>query len=454
VHVDGPDGFTADATVAPHQLATLYLPWVDALKGSSLSVANACTSQAFDASIVAPGAAYRLTSTRPVAAYQFSPLEFRASGGPPGKAWSCNPNATYRCECNSYSNDASLLLPKNALTANYTAFTWRGNAQKPVYVAITATEDATTVTVQVGPSGRILAGPDGSGIPAATAGDVFELTLDAADVVKLVAAPGTDLSGTLLQAAGDKPIQVMAGSQGATVPDDRTPSSDHIEEIVFPAEAVGKNYVVVVPTGPYGAPVEHVVRLYGHASATSLSYYPAKPDGAPDTLAPATSAEFVASADFQVLGTEPFAVGSFLVGGSLLDPDAPPTDSAGDPSQSLTTSVPQYRDKYVFLAPVDYESNYVDVIAEHGTSVTLDGALLEAGSVTTLAGRAPNGASPMSFDVYRVALDAGPLFLGAHEIVSEKPVGIQVVGYGRFTSYVYPGGLNLNLIAEPIPPPH
>jgi hypothetical protein len=31
-------------------------------------------------------------------------------------------------------------------------------------------------------------------------------------------------------------------------------------------------------------------------------------------------------------------------------------------------------------------------------------------------------------------------------------VGIQVVGYGSYTSYQYPGGLNLTLIAPPPPP--
>ena len=40
-------------------------------------------------------------------------------------------------------------------------------------------------------------------------------------------------------------------------------------------------------------------------------------------------------------------------------------------------------------------------------------------------------------------------------ITASAPVGLQVVGYGRFTSYQYPGGLNLNLISDPpivIPP--
>jgi hypothetical protein len=37
-------------------------------------------------------------------------------------------------------------------------------------------------------------------------------------------------------------------------------------------------------------------------------------------------------------------------------------------------------------------------------------------------------------------------------LVSDKPVGLQVMGYGSYTSYQYPGGLNLGLIAPPPPP--
>ena len=49
------------------------------LKGPSLD--TACESSTFAGSVLAVGAAYQLTSSRPVAAYQFNPLQFRAAGG-------------------------------------------------------------------------------------------------------------------------------------------------------------------------------------------------------------------------------------------------------------------------------------------------------------------------------------------------------------------------------------
>ena len=54
------------------------------------------------------------------------------------------------------------------------------------------------------------------------------------------------------------------------------------------------------------------------------------------------------------------------------------------------------------------------------------------------------------YAVARVKLGVGAS--GAHVLISDKPVGLQVVGYGNYTSYQYPGGLNLKGIAPPPPP--
>jgi hypothetical protein len=450
VHVDGPAGFAADASVGAHGLSTIYLPWVASLKGPNVD--GVCNSEKFASSVIAPGGAYHLTSSRPVAAYQFNPLEFQAQGGPPGKVWACDPANI--CTCNTYANDASLLLPRNALTPNYVAFTWRdaGATSKPSYIAVTAVADGTEVVVKVGPTGSIQAGPAGSTLAAAGPGVVFSMTMNARDVVELMAVAGTDLSGTQVQSADAmKPIQVMSGNPAAFVPDNLTPSADHLEEIVFPAEAVGRDYVVPVPTGPHGMPVAHVVRLYGMVTATTLSYFPAPPMGAPTGLLPGTVAEFTATTDFQVQGTEPFGVGSFLVGGKVLDPVADPRDSTGDPSQTLVTGKAQFRERYVFLAPPDYPQNFVDIVALEGTQVTLDGNVLGTSMVTKIAGRADDGTTPQNYDVYRAPLANARA--GQHELGATQPVGIQVVGFGRFTSYMYPGGLNLNLVSDPPPLP-
>jgi hypothetical protein len=102
-------------------------------------------------------------------------------------------------------------------------------------------------------------------------------------------------------------------------------------------------------------------------------------------------------------------------------------------------AVEQYRMKYVFLAPDDYDFSFVDVVAPSGTELTLDGATV---------GVAATAIGTTGFGVVRVPIPKSGG--GAHVLTSTKPVGIQVMGYGLYTSYQYPGGLDLNAIA-PVP---
>src|SRR5262249_37190469 len=159
----------------------------------------------------------------------------KGGGGPPGKSWAgcdqCWPG------CNSYTNDASLLLPSTALTGSYVTTTQSGidttEIQAPGYIAITGLRGGTTVDVKVGPRGTIRAG---GGVAGAGAGQVVTFPIDRGEVVLLLGTPDTDLGGTLVHA--DQPVQVMTGHPHIYLPFDRQ-SSDHIEEIVFPVETLG-----------------------------------------------------------------------------------------------------------------------------------------------------------------------------------------------------------------------
>jgi hypothetical protein len=110
---------------------------------------------------------------------------------------------------------------------------------------------------------------------------------------------------------------------------------------------------------------------------------------------------------------------------------------AGDPSMSLAIPTAQFRTHYVFLASSTYDSNFVNVIAPSGTSVTLDGAAVSASEFIAI------GSS--GFSVARHELGATDF----HEIASSSAFGIVVYGYGKDTSYMYPGGLDLKRITDP-----
>ncbi|MBX3215090.1 MAG: IgGFc-binding protein [Labilithrix sp.] len=444
VDVTGAGDLRWKITVGPGSLGKVHLPWIAELKG------NAITS--VTTSAVAKGSAYHIVSDRPVVVYQFSPLQFRAQGGDPGKSWSGCRKQLGADDCYSYSNDASLLLPSTAMTGTYRIMGSYGFSRRPIdestqqpdptkeplpgyapYFLVTATRDGTVINVKLGPKGRVAAG---GGIPATAAGDTVSFTLDAGDIAQVVGGVGRDFdfSGSLLTA--DKPVQVITGVPCIDFPLDVI-ACDHIEETVFPAETLGKHYVVAMPTGPTEAKVGHVVRLYGNVDGTTLTYKPQRPSGCPADLAAGEVVECgEVGIDFEVEGNHAFGVGTFLLGASKVDPQFTLLKSMGDPSQSFAVAVAQYRQKYVFLAPTDYTISFVDVVAPAGTTLTLDGQDVSASL-------APIGGT----DWRSARIKLAPVNEGAHTLVSSKPTGIQVLGYGSYTSYQYPGGLNLGEIA-------
>ncbi|MBX3190655.1 MAG: IgGFc-binding protein [Labilithrix sp.] len=453
VVVTGPNNVKKDVTVGGGSLEKVYLPWVKSLKGAD----NTGPTQ----SIIARGGAYHLVSDRPVVVYQFNPLQFRAAGGEPGKDWSsCVPQGL-SSECYSYSNDASLLLPSTAMTGTYRIMGSTGFSRHPVnpitgqvdtsqplqnlvppYFVVTATQDGTKVEVKLGPKGRVVGGPNE--IANEPANGVLSFTLDAGDVAEVVSAPGRDydFSGSLLTA--DKPVQVISGAACLDVPLD-VQACDHVEETVFPAETLGKHYVVMKPSGPKANNVGHVVRIYGNADGTKLTYKPSKPQGCPDTIGAGEVVECgEVTIDFEVAGDKEIGIGMFLLGGEKADPDFNPgglTQPQGDPSQSFAVGVEQFRQRYVFLAPTDYKTSFVDVIAEADTKIDLDG-VDKSSDLRAIAGT--------DYYAARIRLGAGNGD-GVHVLEGSKAVGIQVIGYGDNTSYQYPGGLNLLIIAPPPP---
>ena len=108
----------------------------------------------------------------------------------------------------------------------------------------------------------------------------------------------------------------------------------------------------------------------------------------------------------------------------------------GDPAMTLAVPVEQFRTSYAFHAPTTYTSNYVDVTAPAGTTVMLDGTVVPFTAIGTTG-----------YAVGRVrSLNAGPANDGNHTITGDHGFGISVYGYGQYTSYWYPGGLNLTSV--------
>ncbi len=414
----------ATRTVAAGGLEIIPLPWVMDLKGDDPAMGIPVP---LPAPKVATKAAYRLRTDSPVTVYQFNPLEYEIAPAPPD----CPGSSGGPAGCFSYSNDASLLLPTHVLGRDYLAMSWAGLGCKSGFVSVTATQDDTVLELE--PVGKFDPGggfdEQGHGQTKLNRGDVIQLSSVSLGGPFCFNTEGSDISGTRVRAS--RPVQVIAGHACANLPTPKTEACDHLEEAMFPLETLGKDHLVAVPAGPDGAISPHTLRILAAGPGTEVRFDPEV--APPTTLSPGVPFELnYVKQDVRVLSNAPVLVAAFMQGSHSV-----PTQT-GDPSESLAVPSEQFRNEYVFLAPQNYDVSFVNVVAKLGAKVALDGNVVAQGEYHAI------GAS--GFGVARVKLGS----TGIHRAEGDGKFGISVYGYGRYTSYMYPGGLNLTHIA-PVP---
>jgi hypothetical protein len=415
----------ATDTVDKDGIRIFKLPWVPELKGGDV---NACQNppEPGNTRIVA-GGAYRLRSDVPVTAYQFSPLAYEITPVPAECPVGTQCPGGNDPACKSFSNDASLLFPVNALTGNYTGLAWPSGSQRAGFLAVTATEDDTDVSV-VG-RGVFAAGAgidaSGNGRVKLARGDVLELI---ADHVVPAKTYGADLSGTLIRAS--RPVQVIGGHSCANIPNAAAGYCDHLEQALFPVEVLGKDYLVTYPAA-VASESPHVIRVAAVVDGTTITFDP--PIAPPATLGPGDPVLQIdgVTTDVHIHADKAILVAQYMQGSTSVP------SNTGDPSMSLAIPSAQFRTSYIFVAPLTYDANFVNVIAPKGTTVSVDGKALASSQFVSI------GSS--EFAVARHPLDGSDV----HKVAASASVGIVVYGYGKDTSYMYPGGLDLKRITPP-----
>jgi IgGFc binding protein len=398
-------------TIAPGALQEIKLPWVPAIScGSGTCNVDGGQPPAPTTGLFA-GGGYHIRSTQPVTVYQFNARDYQIG-------------SDY-----SYSNDASLLIPVNALTGNYRVAAWPSFDVEPGYITVVGTQAGTKVTI--GASSALQAG---AGITA-TGGTV---TINAGDVLQIASAVnglttspwtyGTDPSGSGVTASA--PVEVFGGHACVYI---WTPTAacDHIEQIALPLETLRGDYLVTLPYNANGTPQQYV-KIIGTTASTHVTFDPPAVE-ANQTLQAGTVVTFKTTQNFRVYSTDnppqPFLVAQYMMG----EDNFTASDTAGDPSESVAVATAQFRNSYQFVAPANYEQNWVNVMAPTGANITVDG--------TAVTGFAAIGASS-GYGVQHVALSGANN--GVHQASGNVPFGIEVYGYGSYTSYMYPGGLNLS----------
>jgi hypothetical protein len=358
------------------------------------------------------GGAFRLRSDQPVTVYQFSPLDYQQG------------------QQLSHSNDASLLLPATSLGTDYVVATWPtwvtpNRVAYPGIVAITSTEDDTEVRITPTAHARPFGSPQVERALTMDRGDVVQLASDAFDIPPAGQTTwGEDLTGTRVRS--NKPIQVIGAHFCTRIPLNFE-ACDHLEDAMFPVSALSHRYAVAAPFTASFQRASFITRIVATEPGTDLAFDPPL-TGAGAHIA--SAGEFVEigpqSQDFVVTANHKIVVAQYMLAETIV--------GTGDPSMALPSPIEQWRTSYLFHAPTNYEANLVTVVAPAGTTVSLNGQ--------PVTGFSPIGSSGLSSARVRLGTTTG----GDHEITGSAPFGIGVYGYGRATSYWYPGGLDL----EPI----
>jgi len=447
---DGGEELVASRDVPPRGLETFLLPADNGLVGSLLGYK-----------------AFRVSTTQPVIAYQFNPL-----------------NNTEE----AYSNDASLLLPTNALDTQYIITTGDSVRVDPFgpedwgsyVVVVGVTDEPTSVTVEA--STDILPQVQG-GAGVQVNGRVVRATLERYQVLSVVAKlpdflmtpqPGQgNLSGTRVVA--DHPVAVFSGNVAVSMPYTRVECcADHLEEQAFPISSWGRSFVAgrSLVRMQRGQPEADYWRITAAENGTEVTYLPGPPDAsAPTRMSMGQSVEFPSTGHFLVQSNKPILLTHFLTSSQFAGNhtahecregvvgDATCTDLLGalavcyvqedpfmgdvsgcapisDPAMTLIPPVEQFREDYLFLTPEDYAIDFVNILARTGTSVTLDDEALPMDDFRPVGELAGESWSVLTREVTD----------GVHHITAQRPVGVIVYGYDKDVSYGYPGGLNLERI--------
>jgi IgGFc binding protein len=457
----------AEATVSPFNLVVFPLPARE-VDGSPPGQYNTGTNTALTRH------AYRVTSTVPVVAYQFNPLE----------------------NVDVFSNDASLLKPVEALRGSvgtledaYVVLGWPqtiASTDDPntnfgsgtpldfrAFLTIVGTRADTRVRVTT--AARVLGGGP---VMTLQAGATAEFSLAAFDVLNLETDDfGSDFSSSII--AADGPIAVFSGSEASDAPrfdriSERRCCADHLEEQLDPIRSAGKRFIAPLSFNRHLALSNAGARLEPQLEPEVFRLMAVLQGGA--TVRTSLSGEL---AEFrldargswrEIVSTEDFWIESdsaVMLGNVTASQSAagiPGNLPGGDPSLIIIPPIEQYRADYVFLTPDRYSFDFLRIMAPRTAHVRLDAASvenlpschLERG--TSLDQPLPVASGyvvyhcQLSFPVIDPALDAdaalqpGEQSDGVHEVRSDQPIGVIVDGFDRNVSYGYAAGTELREI--------
>lgn len=433
----------AQRQISPGALEVIKLPWID-----ELSYAGTIDDRNVQGSTLVRNGAYQLNTDLPVTVYQFNPLEYRLDGNCLGEDPDPSDNA-----CFSYSNDASLLLPTHALDKDYIVLSYPslalsynnfGVLTNPSTFQVVAVSPGTT-DIDIEFTIETAASHQGS-VRSFQAGEKTTLNLSQGEVLQFAArsvaqcrnptpaspefsycevGAESDFSGTLIKAT--KPVEVFGSHTCAFIPYNIF-ACDHLEESIFPLSTWGSKAVVTKIEPLIDEP--SLVRVTSGVDQNLITFNPTSIRSSV-TLNRGESVEFYSREGFVVNGQGGLQVTQFLVGQNYSSEAN--FEGFGDPAMSLIPPADQFRSDYTILTQETYALHYINIAMRAGANVMLDGSPVGEGT--------PIGNSPWR----QLTIEVNG---GVHTLEGSSPFGVWVYGFGNYTSYMYPGGLDLKVIND------
>lgn len=424
-------------TVQPNAVEVMRLPWIAELVQNQMRCCPNLPDPGPNCAVRSarvPNGAFHVTSDAPLAIYQFNPIEYHL-----GNRF-------------SFTNDASLLLPQNVLGRQYLVMSYPtegppiglpadrciATSLRGGFVSIVGTHAMGNNRVRV-TSTATMWDPRNTAqmLPRGT----YMFDLARGEVLQLVAQGlNQDITGTYIEA--ELPVAVFSGHECAAVPIER-PACDHLEEQLFPLATWGRTYAVS-PVKYFNDLEPSVIRVMAQRDGVTLTFDGiAAPAACSRTLMQGQFCEFAAAEGFSVTGSAPISVAQFFRGlgdspecqcAGNVCPDLPRCN--GDPAMVLEVPRDQYRTNYRFLTPASYSQSFVNIVSPEGADLDLDGnPVVGAASIPTGAGW-----------ITRI-VSVRPGSHVVRSVDSTTRFAIKVWGIAPFTSYAYPGGLDLRPIA-------
>ncbi|OJY27864.1 MAG: hypothetical protein BGO98_42190 [Myxococcales bacterium 68-20] len=373
--------------------------------------------------------AFHLTTTAPVSAYSVYPY---------GGAKSFIPSAT-------------VLLPVTSWDTGYVAVATAdfGRSQRPELhrrtIQLVANDDETKISMR--PTVDIA---QGVGVEPALTGELVEWTLSKGQVLQItqLASP----SGSRI--VSNKPVGMFGGSPCTFIPAEYQ-YCDTTQQQIPPFSQWGTSYALV----PYqtrlrgtggSTPAEQVYWSFvGAVDGTVLTYDPARPTGAPETLAAGEVATFKTNAIVTVTSqgaAHPFHASVYMTGADYNGGSGAAGQTFGDPEFVSLVPSEQFLDRYVFFTDYTFPETSLTFVRRK-TSAGFKPVTLDCGG--ELDGWLPLGNSGeyeytwvrLTTGYIPQTIGSGTCGYGRHEAKSDGAFGVYVWGTAPFASYGYAGGM-------------